>query len=101
MGVVMRDAVGGFIAAAHSYIPHVVDAAMVEAFALKDGFLLAQQIGCNRVEIQADRMEAVTTMNEGGFSATAAPLSMMNVVNTGWWMDFAAISISHCNRDCN
>ena len=30
-GAVIRDAAGGFIAAAHSYIPHVVDAAMVEA----------------------------------------------------------------------
>ena len=67
----IRDATGSFIAAAHSYIPHVVDAAMAEAFALRDGLLLAQQIGCNRVEIQADCLEVVTTMNEGGFSATA------------------------------
>ena len=50
-GAVIRDATGSFIAAAHSYIPHVVDAAMAEAFALRDGLLLAQQIGCNRVEI--------------------------------------------------
>jgi hypothetical protein len=28
-------------------------------------------------------MEVVTTMNEGGFSATAAA-PMMNVANTGW-----------------
>jgi len=46
-GAVIRDAAGGFIAAAHSYIPHVVDAAMAEAFALRDGLLLAQEIGCN------------------------------------------------------
>jgi hypothetical protein len=46
--------VGGFIAAAHHYIPHVVDATMTEVFALRDGLLLAQQIGCNRVEIRAD-----------------------------------------------
>ena len=46
-GAVIEDAAGGFIAAAHSYIPHVVDAAMAEAFALRDGLLLAQEIGCN------------------------------------------------------
>jgi hypothetical protein len=32
---------GGFIAASHSYISHVVDAGMAEATALKDGLLLA------------------------------------------------------------
>jgi len=41
-GAVIRDAAGGFVAAAHSYIPHVVDAAMAEAFALRDDLLLAQ-----------------------------------------------------------
>ena len=95
----IRDATGSFIAAAHSYIPHVVDAAMAEAFALRDGLLLAQQIGCNRVEIQADCLEVVTTMNEGGFSATAAAPIYDECCQL--WMDFAAISISHCNRECN
>jgi hypothetical protein len=37
-----------------SYIPHVVDVAMAEAAALRDGILLAQQIGCSRVEFQSD-----------------------------------------------
>ena len=46
---VIRDSTGGFIAASHSYIPHIVDAAMAEAAALRDGILLAQQIGCSRV----------------------------------------------------
>lgn len=59
-GAVIRDATGGFIAAAHSYIPQVVDAAMPEAFALRDGLLLAQQIGCSRVEILANCLEVVT-----------------------------------------
>ncbi len=45
---------------------------MAEAAALRDGLLLAQQIGCSRVEFQSDCMEVVTTMQEGGFSATAA-----------------------------
>jgi ribonuclease HI len=51
IGAVIRDATGGFIAASYSYIPHVVDATMAEVFAQRDGLLLAQQIGCNRVEV--------------------------------------------------
>jgi hypothetical protein len=46
---------------------------MAEASALRDGLLLAQQIGSNRrVQIQADCMEVVDTMLGGGFSATAS-----------------------------
>ena len=44
-GAVIRDASGGFIAASYSYIFHVLDATMAEASALRDGLLLAQQIG--------------------------------------------------------
>ena len=98
-GAVIRDAAGGFIAAAHNYIPHVVDAPMAEAFALRDGLLLAQQIGCTRVEIQADCLEVVTTTNEGGLSATAAAAIYEECCQ--YWEEFAAISISHCNRECN
>ncbi|CAD6249334.1 unnamed protein product [Miscanthus lutarioriparius] len=72
---------------------------MAEAFALRDGLLLAQQIGCNRVEMHADCLEVITTMNEGGFSATAAAPIYDECCQH--WMDFAAISISHCNRECN
>ena len=44
-GAVIRDASGGFIATTYSYISHVLDATMAEVFALRDGLLLAQQIG--------------------------------------------------------
>ena len=70
-GAVIRDASGGFIAASYSYISHVLDATMAEAFALIDGLLLAQQIGSN-LQIQADCIEVVDTMLDGGFSATAS-----------------------------
>jgi len=98
-GAVIRDAAGGFIVAAHNYIPHVVDAPMAEAFALRDGLLLAQQISCTRMEIQAHCLEVVTTMNEGGFSATMAAAIYEECCQ--YWEEFAAISISHCNRECN
>jgi ribonuclease HI len=74
---VIRDTGGAFIAAARSFIPHVLDALSAEAAALRDGLLLAQQIGCNCVEIQSDCMEVVQTMHDGGFSATAVGHSTM------------------------
>ena len=61
-GAVIRDSTGGFIAASHNYIPHTIDAATAEAYALRDGLLLAQQIGCTRVEFQSDCTEVVNTM---------------------------------------
>jgi ribonuclease HI len=98
-GAVIRDSMGGLVAASHSYISHVVDAAMPEAAALKDGLLLAQQIACSRVEFQSDCMEVVTTMQRGGFSATAAGAIYDECYQ--YWEDFHSISISHYSRDCN
>ncbi|GJN08015.1 hypothetical protein PR202_ga25899 [Eleusine coracana subsp. coracana] len=64
-GVIIRDSSGGFIAAAMRFIPYVTDAAMAEAWALKDGLELAQQIGSNRIIIQSDCMEVVQTIFDG------------------------------------
>ena len=98
-GVVIRDASEGLIAASHSYISHVLDATMAEAFALRDGLLLAQQIGSNRVQIQADCIEVVDTMLDGGFSTTASAAIYEDCNQL--WKDFAAISITHCNMESN
>ena len=55
------------IAATHSFVPHAIDAPMAEAYALKEGLLLAQHIGVggNRLVIWADCMEVVETTKEG------------------------------------
>ena len=69
MGTIIRDSTSGVLAASHSFVPHLVDAPMAEAYALKEGLMLAQHIGCNRLIIQSDCMEVVQTMNDGGFMA--------------------------------
>ena len=51
-GVIIRDEKGQWIAAAHSFLPHVIDAPMAEAYALKIGLMLAQHIECNLFVIQ-------------------------------------------------
>jgi hypothetical protein len=70
-GVVIRDSIGGMIAATNTYIPHLVDAQMAEAYALKEGLMLAQHRG-NRLIIQSDCMEVVEVMKNEGFKASSA-----------------------------
>jgi hypothetical protein len=49
----------------------VVDAPMAEAYASKEGLVLAQQIGSNSFTLQTECVQVVYTMTTGGFSAMA------------------------------
>jgi hypothetical protein len=51
-GAVIRDDGGMFVAVSCRGILHVADEAMAEAIALRDGILLAGQLGCNRIEVK-------------------------------------------------
>ena len=72
---------------------------MAEAYALKEGLLLAQHIGGNRLVIQRGCMEVVETMKEGGFSANSAAAIYDECIII--WSGFQEISIEHCSRDAN
>ena len=96
---IIRDEKGQWVAATHSFLPHVIDAPMAEAYALKEGLMLAQHIGCNWFIIQTDCMLVVETMNDGGFSATAATAIYDDCIIL--WSGFDSISIEHCNREAN
>ena len=39
VGVIIRDYIGGVLAAGHSFVPHLVDAPTAEAYALKEGLM--------------------------------------------------------------
>jgi hypothetical protein len=52
VGAIIRDCLGGALAAAHSFVPHLIDAPMVEAYALKEGLMLAQHIS-DRLIVQS------------------------------------------------
>jgi ribonuclease HI len=77
----------------------VIDAPMVKAYALKEGLMLAQHIGCNRLIIQSDCVEVVDTMKDGGFTANSAAAlhDECNII----WSEFQNIMIEHCNREAN
>ena len=70
---------------------------MAEAWALHDGLCLAQSIGTNKIVCQTDYLEVVTTMQEGGFSATPAAAIYDECMRM--WRDFTEISIKHGDRE--
>jgi hypothetical protein len=45
-GGIIKDSAATFIAASYCYLDHVVDAPTAEVYALREGLLLAQHIGC-------------------------------------------------------
>jgi ribonuclease HI len=97
--VIIRDERGQSVAAGQRFFPHVIDAPMVEAYAPKEGLMLAQHIGCNQFIIQTDCILVVETMNDVGFLAT--PATTIYDVCIILWSGFSSISIEHCNREAN
>jgi len=71
-GVVIRDSSGGFVAALTSFLQSVLDAPMAEAYALKEGLCLVNQIGCTNFILQLNCQEVIDIMKDGGFTASAA-----------------------------
>ena len=98
-GAIIRDHTGQAIALAQRFLQHVGDAPMAEAFALLDGLRLAEQVGCNRILVNTDCMQVVSTMRDDGFSATTAAAVYDDCFKL--WQEFSLISIEHCNRDAN
>jgi acyl-CoA synthetase (AMP-forming)/AMP-acid ligase II len=72
---------------------------MAEARALRDGLVLAGQLGCSRLEVNSDCLDVIITMQEGGSSAgTAAALyEECTFLARG----FTSVSFSHCPRESN
>jgi hypothetical protein len=71
-GSVLRDDRGQFLAASCRELPFISDDTTAEATALRDGLLLAGQIGCNRIEVNSDCLEVMEIMMDGGDSMGAA-----------------------------
>jgi hypothetical protein len=67
-GAILRDDKGLFLAASCFGIPYVSDVSTAEARALRDGLILAGQIGCNRIEVNSDCLDMIEVMRNGGNS---------------------------------
>jgi ribonuclease HI len=99
IGAIISDSLGAMVVASNNFISHVVDAPMAEAYALKEGLMLAQHVGCNRVIVQSDCMEVVDIMGDGGFTTNSAAAIYDEC--TTIWLGFQEISIEHCERETN
>lgn len=89
--VIIRDWEGDFVAATNTFIPNVAEPHMAEVYALKEGLLLAQQVGASKVIVQSDCLMVVETMGNGGFSATSA--AAIYDESYSLWREFGDISI--------
>jgi ribonuclease HI len=99
LGAVLRDQRGFFLAASSSDKPFVSDAATAEARALRDGLLLAGQIGFNRLEVDSDCMEVIDVMKNGGNSL--GPAAAIYDECSFLSRNFTEVLFSHCSREAN
>ena len=98
-GAIIRDSMGGFITASACNIPFVEDAETAEARGLKDGLILANNAGCNKVEIQADCMDVIQTMQQGGNSL--GPAAAIYEECAFLCRNFLSVKFCHCPREAN
>jgi ribonuclease HI len=71
-GAVIRDCKGNFVAACNTKLEFVLDVLSAEAHALKQGLILVQTMGCNRIIISSDCSDVIKIMENRGNSSGAA-----------------------------
>ena len=98
-GAVIKDENGYFLAGCCRGLPFVSDPATAEAYALRDGLILAGQIGCNRIEVNSDCVEVIDVMKNGGNSL--GPAAAMYEECTLLCRSFTKVIFSHCPREAN
>ena len=79
-GAVLRDIKGDFLAAANNKVEACLDALTAETMALRFGLHLVQTVGCNRLVVNSDNVDVISTMCEGDFYAGVGILSLMSTI---------------------
>lgn len=74
IGEVLRDHDGKFIAAVNEKSEFCFDAFMAEALALRFGLNFARTVECNKVEVNSDNVNVITTMHNGVSSSVASAI---------------------------
>ena len=75
------------------------DAATAEALAVRNGLLLAGDVGCNKVIVESDCVDVVETMQNGGNSL--GPAAAIYEECTFFCRNFARVRFGHCPREAN
>jgi ribonuclease HI len=96
---VIRDEKWVFIAGSSCGLEFICDATTAEARAVRDGLLLAGQIGCTKVQVESDCIEVIETMtdNDNSTGVAAAIFEECAFLARG----FAKVSFSFCPRENN
>lgn len=98
-GAILRDSNGFFIAASCCDIPFVEDAATADARGLRDGLVLANEVGCNSLVVEADCMDVIDVMLNGGNSL--GPAAAIYEECSFLARNFISIQFYHCPREAN
>ena len=98
-GAILRDDRGFFLAASCRGLPYVSDPATAEAHALRDGLIIAGQMGCNRIEVNSDSMEVIEVMKNGGNSL--GPAAAIFEECTLLCRNFVTVVFDHSPREAN
>lgn len=97
-GMVLRNDRGCSGAHVIAY-PHCLDALSVEAFACRDGMILAERHGINRLHVETDCQELVALReNRDGGRSVISPIIMEISELSLCFQDFL---LSHASRLCN
>ena len=98
-GAIIRDDRGFFVAASCRGISFVSDPSTAEAHALRDGLILAGQMGCNRIEVNSDCTDVIDVMTNGGNSL--GPAAAIYEECTHLCRNFTEVVFGHCPREAN
>lgn len=98
-GALVRDDKGTFMAALCSDIPFAEDAGSAEARGLRDGLLLANELGLEQLVVECDCMEVVDTMCDGGNSL--GPAAAIYEECAFLAKNFSFIQFQFCPREAN
>lgn len=90
---------GAFVTACNIMIEYVNSIATIEARALKEGLILACQVGCAKMIINFDCMEVARVMHDGGFPATKTSTIHDECVFLA--CNFVHLIIEYCPREGN
>jgi ribonuclease HI len=96
---VLRDEKGVFIAAQCRFYHHAADAMTMEALAMRDGLILANSMGFNRVEAESDSQNVVNYcqgQDQWWDSAAAIFAECIDVATS-----IGKVIFTHCFREVN
>lgn len=98
-GTVVRNGTGAFLGAQAKVYPHCMDALVAEAYACRDGMILAEKLGAARLCVETDCQELVALWKGRGTGRSVIAPIIMEIVELS--LSFQAFSLVYIGRLCN